>query len=539
MSEGNFDRLTPEDFPEVQPVVEKPIKKLSRRQVLKNAAYKAMSATSVVGVGAFTIRGVAEVAKTAAENHQDPFSTMKDDVLNVLDEVNLLNTDIHHEQDDLFLKNIENRLGIQLITLPEAYKALGKKFDPGNTAEFGNLLPMRWDHERAAMVETFFPSLPEFFREKDGHGNRLMMTLTNFGDNCSCAGEYHPTDNLIKLDFDNFQPGDQRQAFELLTHESVHRMQDMGYSRLDEYIKKIFHRDVKKFCTETVAWLDTQKATTPDEQFVFDNLRYGVQDLLGIKERNAPRDKTNELESSLAELYVHGNDFFVNGLTTAFGQKNAQALYEYLRDYIFGGKEYEKFPIETAKQDGYEKPSAKDEPQLAQGAEFFNNLTLRRLTSSAREASLIPLFDPTGQEIKDSYEDYRFYVWYYPLQNELSTFNCRWEKDDVTYPVLTNKTTDQKGNLVSDYLQLSVSQDGTLLRTDSQYHPLPKDELEDTARRTFRMPKEGVSWATTDLENQGYFTQGTWIKGDDRHSIVVWENGKLSYKVDYHHQSHG
>lgn len=252
------------------------------------------------------------------------------------------------KETDSIITDIEQRLGIRLLPLREAYELNDMQFNELDRKEFADVLPMRWDYERAAMVEKFYGFLPKFFHEPDGNGNPLVLTLTNFAEGINAAGVYMTGSplNLLRLDYDAFSPQNEKYAFEVLTHESIHHMQDLGYSRLDQQIPMIFQKDIREFCRDTIATLDTIPISqNQDEEYLFSLLLFGVQHVVGQTNSKEPRSDTSELEAILGQYYIRGREKFVTTLSKIYGEK-ANDLYAYMRDSIFGGEEYSVFPLE-------------------------------------------------------------------------------------------------------------------------------------------------------------------------------------------------
>lgn len=143
---------------------------LSRRQFLSKSAKTAAGIT----LGGSALAGVYEAGKIVEK---------RDSRINL--------NEINHSEDEV-IRGVEDRLSVRLVSLREAYQMLGVPFDEHDTKEFPQTLPMRWDHERALMLEEFFGYLPEYFHGPDGDGDPLVITLTNFPEHYSAAADYFP-----------------------------------------------------------------------------------------------------------------------------------------------------------------------------------------------------------------------------------------------------------------------------------------------------------------------------------------------------------
>lgn len=333
MSENDVAILGDEDFPPINEVRQE--SSISRRGALKWAAGISAGAvaTGLIGRG---ILGFGEDFGVISTPQEEQMQAAL---------INNHSAEKVPQENDPYITTIASRLGVKLLSLRQAYDLMGIPFNELDTKEFADVLPMRWDHKRAELLEECFGYLPTFFREKDGNGDPLIITLTNFGNN-SIAGDYfmNATHKFMRLDIDSFSPDNPEGALEMLTHESVHHLQDLGYSRLNSMMPQLFKKDINKFCSDTIAWLDEQ-SDTPSEAFFLGMLRYGVQDTLSEEDPTRPRTNTTEFEAVLSEFYIHGTDFFLTHLGKIYGRK-ADDLYRYMRDYIFGGYEYEQFPID-------------------------------------------------------------------------------------------------------------------------------------------------------------------------------------------------
>ena len=91
------------------------------------------------------------------------------------------------DEEQREVNQIAERLGVNLVGIREAYRLKGVPFDEKNAKEFGANLPLKWDVERARLLEELFYQLPEYFREPDGDGEPLTISLTDFGTDCECA----------------------------------------------------------------------------------------------------------------------------------------------------------------------------------------------------------------------------------------------------------------------------------------------------------------------------------------------------------------
>ncbi len=314
----------------------------SRRDFLK----KAVDKTAKVGIGAAAGRGLLATTKRILDNPEpNLFEAIGKDYKDAI----LFNDPEQNsfpEQEDLFIKDMEERLGIRLVGIREAYALLGVEFNEYNTEEFNNVLPMRWDHERAMMVENFCNLLPDFFHEPDGNGHPLIIALTNFAENSNVAGNYTQDglQNLIRLDYDQFHPYVPALSMSIFTHECIHHLQKMGYSRMDQCIRNVFKQDVHTFCDNTV-----KKMEELDKEGIQWNteLRYGVQGMDDKSNLLEIRSDSLEFEATLGQIYLHGHDVFIQDLSVLYGEK-AEDLYAYMRDSIFGGKEYDEYPVDAS-----------------------------------------------------------------------------------------------------------------------------------------------------------------------------------------------
>lgn len=316
--------------------VDKPEKTFSRRKALQRTA-------DVVGTaGLLTLAGIGtrDVMRSVQRDPKDPLGAIVEDIRT---NRNSLKSESLPLSENPTIKGVEERLGIRLASLREAYDMYGIPFNEHDENEFNSILPMRWEPEQALLIEKCFSVLPDYFHEPDGNGDPLVITLTNFPEHKYALADYFiggPI-NLMRIDYDQFSPDNLELALTIVSHEGIHYLQDLGYSRIDQKINELFQKNPSEFCKQVVSTMDEL-----EDSGTFYNLglRYGVESVGSEDSMPQPRTNLYEFEARLGELYLHGPDEFINQMAVLFGDKSYD-LFIYTRDYLYDGRVYNKHPF--------------------------------------------------------------------------------------------------------------------------------------------------------------------------------------------------
>jgi hypothetical protein len=216
-----------------------------------------------------------------------------------------------------------------------------------------------WDLQRLQMIEEYFKEMPDYFYKRGGNGEILHVGLAEVeeeGSFCgSCAGKYtenpegingrKDTIDFLVLDPREFSPDKPRMSFEILVHESIHRVQHEGDTtgKSAREFKNIFRSSFLEASTSTIEKINSFEGDVFGDPLYAEfltSLRYG---LIGRDEK--PRDNHTEFEAVLGQIYTHGERQFKGFLDIIFGPEETKMLYKHMRDDIFGGKFYTQFPI--------------------------------------------------------------------------------------------------------------------------------------------------------------------------------------------------
>lgn len=348
----------------------------------------------------------------------------------------------------------------------------------------------------------------------------------------------------MRLDFDYFTPQNRESAFHIQTHESIHHLQKLGYSRIEGVINKKFKMKPEEFCTMTLDRL----SEVADEGILLDDhfsgmLTYGVAEWNEDKRELNPRDHYVELESVLGESYTFGYEYFMWNTEALFGKEKAEELYLYMRDEIFGGQEYEQSPvaqvvIDTSVQEENEDIDFTSEVFI-DGTEFFNKMIIRSMTKQARERADVPVIDLETKEGEQFVREKRFSVSEYQEMDEnmrLTAAYTNLESGMGAYSTLSTVIIkNPEGEVEKEYLEIYLNQDGTLQYPNpAPIAKLTTREQKNLLHQTFNLNLDQIQWQSGEFELEGEFVEGQWIDNAGRqHAVTAWDSGKLSYLISY------
>jgi hypothetical protein len=432
--------------------------------------------------------------------------------------------------EDTKIREIEERLNIRLVSQFQAYELLGVEFNEFDSVELAQMQPIRWDSDRAKLVEDSFKHLPDFFHEPERSGAPLLITLVNSGERSpGFSADYNSRGNLVRLDVDNFTTERPKDALHTITHESIHRLQDMGYSRIKDEVRRVFNKDFEVFAKDTLTWLENVPEGRTEEQKAFLGLlRYGVQDKSDTPENVIPRKEHLEFEAVLGQFYIQGFDVFMSFYGQVYGDK-AEDLYRYMRDRVFGGQEYDRFPLGTEKKVPEEELDKQDE--INKRVEIFNSVIEHLIDPQRRVKADIPLLDSNDSSLVQLMDHGSFEL---QTGDDYSDGELVGSHAKVVFREQTNPQTmtveqrkDESGNIVEEILSFMVNDDGRRIRGFPTYPPHPQS-LKNIAN-SFLINPDGkeVSWNSAEFING---VMGDYADKDTYYSIYIDFAGAVRYR---------
>jgi len=248
----------------------------------------------------------------------------------------------------------ENKYGIEILDVREGYKHLGTDFNVYDQKELGNHPPTKWSEDQIKLLNELLARFPEKFYKPNGE-TKLNFSLTDYGEDCPCAGTFHEKD-MIFLSDGNFQRDNGTWPFELLAHELAHRMDiDVLQEKLWPKVNEILGFSTFKEAREHYSPMLTEAALIDKSlSEMHHRFNYGFN---GI--RNTGLDNPTEFIAIMVETYVGGKDKFME--TKVFlGEKKAEELYDLVKNEMFDGMEFES----TEKVDVEDVPTQQSDDQV-------------------------------------------------------------------------------------------------------------------------------------------------------------------------------
>lgn len=246
----------------------------------------------------------------------------------------------YRDREESQLENtVEEKFEIEILDVREAFRKRGWNFDIYNKEVLGNHPPTRWSEDQIQLLSKLLSKLPSSFYGPQGEV--LNFSLTDYGENCPCAGTFHENfpnmrSAMVMLSDSNFRTENEDWAFRLLTHELAHRVDIdvldkalwpkvnniLGFDNFSEARAKYFPK------------LEEVSRSIPGLDSTMARLNYGF---MGI-DKNGLNDPT-ELIAVLAEIYVGGPDEFKQ-IGAFLGEEVSDNLYILIKNEMFGGKVY-------------------------------------------------------------------------------------------------------------------------------------------------------------------------------------------------------
>ncbi len=279
-------------------------------------------------------------------------------------------------------RTIEKKFGVEIFTSGEINEKRFSVDQSGNNRFYPghpDLAAAVWDSSKLQMLQTFFDLLPDHFHQpRKEDGAKLHVILSTYPDACDCF-ELNPKRIIIdfrglSMNYKNFNPEHKKKELERFTHENVHavtpiiRLSDTKitspwFDTIDSILgqrfndaRKIYHERLTKL-RGTInpeirgrnllyPGLDEDTDLTPEET---QELFYSVLDYGLGYDPNGTSHKDNidarEFIAVIGEHYIHGKQYFTSMYSKVFDEERANKLYDFVKEDIFQGKEYSKFPI--------------------------------------------------------------------------------------------------------------------------------------------------------------------------------------------------
>lgn len=243
------------------------------------------------------------------------------------------------EQENL----IEQKYGIEILDIREAFRVLGINFDIYDENQLGDRPPTRWSEDQIKLLDELLSKLPpNFYTPK---GEALNFSLTDYGKECPCAGTFHENrpnlrHALVLLSDANFRRDKGDWPIHLLTHELAHRVDiDVLDGKLWPKVNEILELDsFSEAKDKYVPKLGEVEKAIEGLDSIKSKLNYGF---LGID--NQGKNEPTEFIAVLAEIYIDGPEEFAK-IGEFLGTDRTQKLYELLKMEMFEGMEYESKP---------------------------------------------------------------------------------------------------------------------------------------------------------------------------------------------------
>lgn len=241
--------------------------------------------------------------------------------------------DIYVRAETDLENQIEERYGIEILDLREAYEYLNEPFDLNDKNEFGDDPPAEWPPRKIEFLGDLIARFPEKL-VRPVEGESLKFALTDFGLNCSCEASHQS--GLILLSNEDFKSRNSIESFKTLSHELSHwddyklgnslwpkAMEILGYPTFEQAGEHFLPKIERAY----------QEDKIPFD--IYFNFNYAFKGL-----DNSGLSDPSELIGELGETYSGGNSYFMQ-LRYIFGKNRATQFYDLAKNEIFYGWEYD------------------------------------------------------------------------------------------------------------------------------------------------------------------------------------------------------
>lgn len=247
-------------------------------------------------------------------------------------------------------KEIEGKYGIQLITLPEAYKIIGKDYNPLDLSQVPSEVATRWEEEDLQLYGDLFSFLPDsLYKPINGVGTKVFRGDIGETD-CACAGSSYGKSGVIGMET-KVGIGDRWGTFTVLAHEETHRFDALNGYKLQADVRELLGGRLNEL-RQTEGFIEKHTVGA------------GAADTLeslsdkGTLPGGDPHQTIIEGVADLSQEYIRGHDAFIKSLGPVLDGKGAEAmkldpsktlaenfpltekLYTYYKQNVFGEKEY-------------------------------------------------------------------------------------------------------------------------------------------------------------------------------------------------------
>lgn len=254
-----------------------------------------------------------------------------------------------------YQKEIEKKYGIELLTMEQAYDFMGKEYNQLHSGSPSNP-PVVWSSEQLKMYDELFSFMPSSLLEPINGKDLKLFQDTLLETDCSCNGQSFGNTGVIYVLETNLR----EKTFTTTIHEATHRLDNLtGFS---------IQKGVKEIIGDRLQELHTQEVFISDNTEEGDGLSSRILLSLANKDADQPQIGNTDLGNhhillegvaELSEMYIRGHKEFMESLGPILDGKgesikqtnptislaenfpNTQALYNYYKDHVFGGKEYD------------------------------------------------------------------------------------------------------------------------------------------------------------------------------------------------------
>lgn len=264
--------------------------------------------------------------------------------------------------------SIEKKYDVDIRTFEENLNEIAQ--DRFNLGAIGGEKVRKWDIERLLLLSRILPIIPEHFRARGQHGQRLRITLAKDSLGTCCGwGESAGYPHQVVVSDDQFNPDNPRQALLFLAHENIHVVDP--YSKVDPKVATTVNSaggDLAQFSSwwrkidlmlgQSYHQLSLNLSYQVRAKLFEQGSKYGVGlDGKGLDPRYSdevrPYDRMyyaflsnqGEFIAVGGELYFFGREKFLAWYSQFLGEQKSLEFYEFIKDEVFMGQEFSAFPI--------------------------------------------------------------------------------------------------------------------------------------------------------------------------------------------------
>lgn len=222
-----------------------------------------------------------------------------------------------------------------------------------------------WDSRRLIMLRNILAILPDHLFKPTAVGRRTQFELRPYFYNqqarCACANPNSTIDRILLNEDSGFNPDFPQRSTEILVHELVHKVTPMDfddspwYEAVEQILGGSFAQkrhevyekvlQVRPTIREELDQRNTTETEVDELGWFLRMFCYGIGRERHFDRDNSRFDTPYEFIAVLGQHFFLGRNYFLRMYGAIFDEETTRTLYNFTRDEVFKGVEYERLFI--------------------------------------------------------------------------------------------------------------------------------------------------------------------------------------------------